>query len=71
MLAEVCERGRDPRYICQKASVKNDQPASISLRSNPIVADTNMSSDEDEDDELASTASGSNNTKQDSVESAP
>ena len=48
--------GRDRRYICQKASVKADPPASISLRSNPIANDNNSSSDEDEDDELASTA---------------
>ena len=55
--------GRDQRYICQKASVKNEQPTSISLRSNPIVAENNnSSSDEDDEDELASTAS--NNSKQ-------
>ena len=66
MLEEVCGMGRDPKFMCQKPQPRNEPANTNIIRSN--INNEGASSDsEEEEDEVASTHSGTSNKQIDGV----
>lgn len=57
LLEELCAMGRDPRYLCEKAVSKTEQPSASANAPNANTSETMSSDSEDDYDDVASTHS--------------